>query len=142
MCTPTDESPTPPIYGLVDFDPDGLGILSTYKYGSLALAHENAHLVVPDLHWLGVRSSSIVDLDALSGGRDIMRLSLRDRRKARGLLKKDILQEAGHEPEWRRELQIMLMLNIKAEIQCLNDSEGGLERWLGNEITSQYLAGT
>ncbi|KAI9887380.1 MAG: hypothetical protein M1823_000805 [Watsoniomyces obsoletus] len=140
-CPPTDSSSPPPIYGLVDFDPDGLGILSTYKYGSIALAHENAHLVVPSLHWLGVRSSSIVELDALSGGRDIMSLSSRDRRKARGLLKNGILREEGEEAEWRRELQIMLMLNIKAEIQCLSDSVGGLEQWLGKEIMSQYLAG-
>jgi meiotic recombination protein SPO11 len=38
--------------------------------------------------------------------------------------------EGGDEPEWRRELQLMLMVNKKAELQLLERTEGGLAGWL------------
>lgn len=128
------------MYGLVDFDPDSIGILSTYKYGSLALPHENEHLRVSTLWWLGVRSSAVFTADASGEGRGLIPMTLRNRRKARSLLDKPPFQEEADEAEWRRELQIMLMLNRKAEIQCMSDSDGGLERWLGREIVTRYLA--
>ena len=128
------------MYGLVDFDPDSIGILSTYKYGSLALPHENEHLRVSSLSWLGVRSSAVFTADASGEGRGLIPMTSRDRRKARSLLDKPPFQEETDEAEWRRELQIMLMLNRKAEIQCMSDSDGGLEWWLGREIVTQYLA--
>ena len=128
----TDESRCP-IYALVDFDPDGIGILSTYKHGSVALAHENDHLRALSIRWIGVRSSIILHASAASDGRSTLQMSRRDRRKARGLLNKHGLQNDG-ETEWRRELQVMLMLNIKVEIQALSELDGGLEGWLEDEI--------
>ncbi|RAL62863.1 hypothetical protein DID88_004704 [Monilinia fructigena] len=53
------------IYALVDFDPDGIGIMSTYKHGSAALAHENEDLSVPSICWLGLRST-----DMMQGGEE------------------------------------------------------------------------
>ena len=49
------------------------------------------------------------------------------------MLEKDISGEEGREKEWRRELQVMLMLNVKAEIQILSSGEG-LERWLDGKL--------
>jgi meiotic recombination protein SPO11 len=42
------------------------------------------------------------------------------------MLEKGVFEESGPEPEWRVELQRMLMLNIKAEIQimCMRDDNG------------------
>lgn len=45
-----------PIYALVDCDPDGLEILSVYKYGSRALAHLDDVLAVERITWLGVKT--------------------------------------------------------------------------------------
>lgn len=50
------------------------------------------------------------------------------------MLEKEMLGEYGKESEWRRELQVMLMLNVKAEIQILSSGEGGLERWLDAKL--------
>lgn len=116
---------------LVDFDPDGIGIMSTYKYGSMALAHENANLAVPSIRWLGVRSSDVVQDENDKTG--LLKLSARDRRIAIRMLEKDIFEEGGREDEWRRELQVMLVLNRKAEIQILSSGEG-LECWLNVEL--------
>ncbi|KAI9791610.1 MAG: hypothetical protein M1816_003696 [Peltula sp. TS41687] len=135
------EHQRPPLYGLVDFDPDGIAIMSTYKHGSLALAHENARLRVPGLKRLGIRSKDIMMFDSVDDDSGLLRLTARDRRKARHLLGDKELDEEGQEIEWRRDLQYMLMLNVKAEIQILSNLEGGLERWLEREITAQYLAG-
>lgn len=121
----------------MDFDPDGIGIMSTYKYGSIALAHEGAQLTVPFLQWLGVRGRHISFLDSIDDELGLLRLTARDRKKACHILRKEMLGEDKAEMEWRRGLQLMLMLNIKAEIQAMSSLEGGLDRWLDREITAQ-----
>lgn len=146
----------------MDFDPDGLSILSTYKHGSWTLSHENANHNVRSMRWLGLRSSDLfrsMDHDSNECGRHgtatpafsnhssnsessgvgLLRLSLRDRKKATGLLKRDILQEDDGrlETEWRRELQVMLMLGYKAEMELLEEREGGLEAWLQRKLVAE-----
>jgi len=121
----------------VDYDPDGLGIMSTYKYGSMALAHENANLAVPSIQWLGVRSCDIVQNDADKIG--LLKLTKRDRRIAIRMLEKDMFQEGGKEGEWRRELQVMLMLNLKAEIQVLSSGDSDLEGLLDTRLLKEWI---
>ncbi|KAL8983514.1 MAG: hypothetical protein Q9177_004957, partial [Variospora cf. flavescens] len=110
--------PPPRIYALVDFDPDGIAIMSTYKHGSFTLSHENANLRTPSLRWLGVKSGDFVVNDRDGGSDDsertaLLRLSKQDRKKAIKILGRELCNEDGPEHEWRRELQVMLMLNIK-----------------------------
>ncbi|RDW78381.1 hypothetical protein BP5796_06233 [Coleophoma crateriformis] len=124
----SEQRPAIPIFALVDFDPDGIGIMSTYKYGSMALSHENSKLAVPGLEWLGIRSRDIV-----STSTGVMKLSSRDRNTARRMLDKDIFQEGERDEEWRVELQRMLFLNAKAEIQTLGNSSN-LEAWLNMQL--------
>lgn len=137
------------MYALVDFDPDGIAIMSTYKHGSHSLAHENMTssstpaLALPELHWLGVRSDQVFRIPAGEGdtkggatsdAQGLMKLTPRDRKKASRMLEWDLLAENGPEPEWRRELQTMLMLNVKAEMQILEERPGGLSAWLEGEL--------
>ena len=127
---------------LVDFDPDGLAIMSTYKYGSKALAHETESLASPWVEWLGVRSSDIFKLLVQSDRRatpfqvasSMPTLSLRDRNKGIRMLESGPCAEDGGEQEWRRELQVMLMLNHKAEIELLDQGQGGLSEWLKERL--------
>ncbi|KAF2672987.1 DNA topoisomerase IV, alpha subunit [Microthyrium microscopicum] len=136
--SPTRPNP-PPVYGLFDYDPDGLAILNTYKYSSANLQHESAvngaatgqliALECSSMRWLGVRSSALQP--AITGDQHgLLPLTPRDRRKATLMLNREPFCQGGSEPEWRRELQKMLMLNIKAEIQILEEREGGLSEWL------------
>lgn len=120
----------------MDFDPDGMSIMSTYKYGSWRLSHENHRLNVPELQWLGIHSKDLIDIikkddDATSG---LLALSIRDRKRAMKMLEKDDLAENGRERQWRREIQEMLMLNMKAEMEILNEREGGMEAWLEKKL--------
>lgn len=125
----------PPIYALTDFDPDGLAIMSAFKHGSFNLSHEDAGLNVPSIQWLGVRSQDVLagnDQDDYNG---LLRLSARDRKKATDMLEKsEALREGGKEEEWRRELQTMLMLNVKAEMEVLAEREGGVKLWVEEKL--------
>ena len=110
--------------------------MSTYKYGSLNLSHENATLNAPSVQWLGIRSR---DALAGNGGQGeyggLLRLSARDRKKATDMLEKgEGVQEGGAEEEWRRELQVMLMLNVKAEMEILAEREGGVTGWVEEKL--------
>lgn len=133
----------------MDLDPDGIAILSTYKYGSYRLAHEDVApndtlaLSLPDIRWLGVKSHHVsrtpvsegdTDASAMLQLRGLMNLRQRDRQKAIRMLEWGLCAEDGPEQEWRRELQSMLMLNIKAEMQILDELPCGLVSWLSSEL--------
>ncbi|KAK2756486.1 hypothetical protein FQN54_005379 [Arachnomyces sp. PD_36] len=126
--------PIPPIFALVDSDPDGVAIMSIYKYGSVAQAHENAKLNVRQLQWLGLRTSSVVTSSDGLGGETFLPLSPRDRKKAVAMLSSPCFTADGPEPTWRAELQQMLLLNLKAEIEILYEKSGGLEGWLDERL--------
>ena len=116
-----------PVFCLVDFDPDGIGIMSTYKYGSMTLSYQNQTLTVPSISWLGLQSTDIIPTED-SDRVGLLRLSCRDRNIATRMLEREVFREGRG--EWRRELQVMLMLNFKAEIQILSDGIVTLESWL------------
>ena len=123
---------SPAVFAMVDYDPDGLAIYSTYKHGSMGLAHESANLNIPQLQWLGLRSEHIIsDIDDAQASQGLLTLSDRDRKRARSMLAWDALTaEAGI----RRELQTMLMLNMKAELQLLDALPGGMSGLLKREL--------
>ncbi|KAJ9302680.1 hypothetical protein DTO271G3_54 [Paecilomyces variotii] len=130
---------TPGLYALVDSDPDGMAIMSTYKYGSMTQAHDNARLNVPGICWLGLRTSDVVAGADPHGDEALMPLSVRDRQKAVAILRNNpVFAEDGPEPQWRTGLQQMLMLNLKAETEVLYDRDQGLEGWIEQQIR-KYL---
>lgn len=112
--------------------------MSTYKYGSLVHVHDNARLCVPGLQWLGLRISDAIRGDNISGNSDLVPLTGRDRRKIITMLRNSpVWAVGGPEPEWRTELQQMLMLNVKAEIELLYEQDGGLEAWINRKMFRQ-----
>jgi len=121
----------------VDFDPDGIAIMSTYKHGSLALSHENADLNVPSIEWLGLRSRELFNSTTGGMSEGLLRLTTRDRKKAMKILEKPLLDEDGEEREWRRELQVMLMLGVKAEMEILADRAGGVCGWVEERLLEE-----
>lgn len=142
-----DHAPHIPMYALVDLDPDGIAILSTYQYGSYRLAHERVvpnetpALSLPNIRWLGVKSHHISrtpvdesDTKTMPELQGLLKLTVRDRTRAARMLEWDLCTESGPEQGWRQELQTMLMLNIKAEMQILDELPGGLVSWVCNEI--------
>ncbi|KAE8375914.1 Spo11/DNA topoisomerase VI subunit A [Aspergillus bertholletiae] len=126
-----------PFYGLVDSDPDGMAIMSTYKYGSMAHTSQNGRLNVPCLQLLGLRTSDIVSGALSNDDAALIRLTIRDRKKVMTMLSNNPVWAAeGPELEWRTQLQQMLMLNLKAEIEILYDWDGGLEGWIDQNMAA------
>lgn len=111
--------------------------MSTYKHGSLRLSHENSHLNVPSVQWLGIRSIDILDKADDLEGKGLLRLTKKDRKKAAKMLEWDVLKEGGLEMGWRREVQIMLMLGVKAEMEILGGREGGVEGWVERKLVER-----
>ena len=125
-----------PVYGLFDYDPDGIGILYNYKYGSARYKHDTSSVATPRITWLGVRSCHVFDLEerrqAGNNEQGLMHLSARDRKKATKMLDwPHVVEESS---ELRRELQIMLILGYKAEIQVVGAADGGLLRWVEDKM--------
>ncbi|KAL1644391.1 endodeoxyribonuclease [Diplodia intermedia] len=138
---------TMPILALVDLDPDGLSIMCTYKYGSIALAHEGDSVKVPNMQWLGIKSVDVfpiadpepevpqtLNVHQTDG---LLSLSYRDRRKASRMLCKQPHSEDDSYSELKRELQVMLMLNVKAELEILESRDDGLGIWLLDQLSTQ-----
>lgn len=97
------------------------------------LAHEK-DVIVPSIKWLGVRSS---DFLKESGGEvaGLLTLTKRDRRIAKKMLGRQTegASELIEDVDCRRELQVMLLLNVKAEIQVLGSGEK-LGSWLDGKL--------
>ncbi|CAP73361.1 uncharacterized protein PODANS_2_7480 [Podospora anserina S mat+] len=164
------------IFGLADFDPDGISIVRTYQNGSRRLEHEN-EATVPSLCWLGIKSRDLLsswqspavddeedqELHGTTGGGSpqlveseqvpfflfhfqnpsdkVSSLTLRDRKKAGDILRaiSSVELPSGGGLEHAQELQRMLMLNIKAEIQAV-DSYGDLSTWLDDNLCARMHA--
>ena len=54
---------TLPVYGVADWNPDGVGIVLTYKLGSAKLGIESLLYAVPRLQWLCLRCSQATHFD-------------------------------------------------------------------------------
>lgn len=117
--------------------------MATYKYGSFNLSHENANLNIPSLRWLGIKaedmalSASAPQSDQGRESQKMLSLSKRDRTKAVQLLRKETFTKEGAESMWRLALQMMLMLNMKAEMEFLSGRDGGLVKWTDERLVAE-----
>jgi meiotic recombination protein SPO11 len=104
-----------PVLALVDSDPYGLKILSVYMKGSMNMSYDSSNLTTPDIKWLGVRPS---DLDRFNIPQQC-RLPMTDEdiRTGKKLLEEDFVKA---NPDWVKELEIMVQTKVKAEIQALS----------------------
>lgn len=125
------------MFVLVDLDPHGVDIAATYRFGSVAMAWENHRLAVHRLEWVGVKSGDLADAVARSSCADgqvegTARLTTRDRRKAAAMLARPWIHAV---PEWRSELQRMLFLGVKAEIEIVGGG-ADVKRWVEERIAA------
>ncbi|GAA5962355.1 hypothetical protein JCM3765_002953 [Sporobolomyces pararoseus] len=112
-----DDSPSVPIMFLVDADPHGIEILSTFVLGSSALSHDSSNLAIgyERANWIGIKPTSLVD--DLARRDESLLLNSRDRRKAIAMMRREWFPA-----QWRRELECLLHLNRKAEIEILSST--------------------
>lgn len=127
------------VFGLFDNDPDGIRILKCYLYGSKALAQEQA-CIIPELEWIGLMSADLVAIPEAANL--CLPLSRRDRAAAVSMLNSEEwrAEDGGFLPTLSTchlELQKMLWLNRKAEIQILDEMVGGLYGWLTQTLSAR-----
>ncbi|XP_015220254.1 meiotic recombination protein SPO11 isoform X3 [Lepisosteus oculatus] len=103
-----------PIFALVDADPHGIEIMCIYKYGSVSMSFDAHNLTVPAVMWLGLLPS---DIERLNVPKDaLIPFTKRDHSKLQSLQKRPYFNS---QPLWKKEIELMLKWQQKAEIQCL-----------------------
>ncbi|CAM8956745.1 unnamed protein product [Rhodiola kirilowii] len=101
--------PELPILALVDWNPAGLAILCTFKYGSLGMGLE-AYRYACNVKWLGLRGDDL----SLIAEESLMPLKPRDLLVAKSLTSSKTIQD-----EFKQELALMLQSGKRAEIEAL-----------------------
>ncbi|XP_043693681.1 meiotic recombination protein SPO11-1 isoform X2 [Telopea speciosissima] len=124
-----------PAYCLVDCDPYGFDILTTYRFGSMQMAYDAKFMRVTELRWLGAFPSD--SKKYCLPEQCLLPLTTEDKRRAEGLLQRCYLQR--EEPEWRLELEMMLEGGVKFEIEALSVSSISFlsEKYIPSKIQGQ-----
>ncbi|KAF5730483.1 meiotic recombination protein SPO11-1 [Tripterygium wilfordii] len=105
-----------PIYCLVDCDPYGFDILTTYRFGSMQLAYDAESLRIPEVRWLGPFPS---DSEKYCIPQHcLLPLTIEDKRKIEAMLSRCYLHREV--PQWRLELELMFHRGVKYEIEALS----------------------
>ncbi|KAL3643073.1 hypothetical protein CASFOL_013888 [Castilleja foliolosa] len=105
-----------PVYCLVDCDPYGIDILATYRFGSMQMSYDSKSLRLPEMHWLGAFPSDCQKYQLPQ--QCLLPLTAEDKNKAEGILRRCYMEREV--PYWRSELQLMLDVGVKFEIEALS----------------------
>ncbi|XP_028768192.1 meiotic recombination protein SPO11-1 [Neltuma alba] len=105
-----------PAFCLVDCDPYGFDILTTYRFGSMQMAYDTKYLRVPELRWLGAFPSDVGKFSVPK--HCLLPLTAEDKRRIKAMLHRCYLQREV--PEWRSELELMLQKGVKFEIEAFS----------------------
>ncbi|CAN1135758.1 Meiotic recombination protein SPO11-1 [Linum perenne] len=104
-----------PVYCLVDCDPYGFDILTTYRFGSMQMAYDAKFLRLKGIHWLGAFPSDVGRYEVPE--QCLLPLTTEDKRRTEKMLLRCYLEKQV--PEWRWELEMMLQRGVKYEIEAL-----------------------
>ncbi|KAI3810270.1 hypothetical protein L1987_19881 [Smallanthus sonchifolius] len=105
-----------PTYCLVDCDPYGFDILTTYRFGSMQMAYDAKIMKLPEIKWLGVFPSDTEKYNVPQ--QCLLPMTTEDKIKTEAILNRCYLQR--EEPQWRLELQLLLQSGVKFEIEALS----------------------
>ncbi|XP_071697021.1 meiotic recombination protein SPO11-2 [Rutidosis leptorrhynchoides] len=121
--------PETKILGLVDWNPAGLAILCTFKYGSIGMGLE-AYRYACNIKWLGIRKA---DLDIIPE-ESLIPLRPKDLQIAKSLTSSEILQD-----NYKEELAVMVQSGHKAEIEALYfHGYDFLVKYLANKVVQVH----
>ncbi|KAI7740761.1 hypothetical protein M8C21_001194, partial [Ambrosia artemisiifolia] len=105
-----------PTYCLVDCDPYGFDILTTYRFGSMQMAYDAKIMKLPEINWLGVLPSDAEKFNVPQ--QCLLPMTTEDKIKTEAILNRCYLQREV--PQWRLELQLLLQSGVKFEIEALS----------------------
>lgn len=120
------EFPHLPILALVDWNPAGLAILCTFKFGSITMGLE-AYRYACNVKWLGLRKD---DIEQLIPQESLIPLKPRDHQIAKSLESSEILQG-----KYKEELAAMVASGHRAELEALYfNGYDFLAKYIGKKI--------
>mmetsp|Transcript_11922 Transcript_11922/g.18026 ORF Transcript_11922/g.18026 Transcript_11922/m.18026 type:complete len:363 (-) Transcript_11922:117-1205(-) len=107
------------VIGICDFNPCGVGLLLTYKFGSISMAFEGRGLEVYRLQWMAMRWQHVEHLRVSLQGSDefAQPLTSRDKKKLENLLASKYMQTVS--TAFKNELEVMLQQGTKYELESL-----------------------
>ncbi|KAJ0684696.1 putative DNA topoisomerase (ATP-hydrolyzing) [Helianthus annuus] len=105
-----------PTYCLVDCDPYGFDILTTYRFGSMQMAYDAKIMKLPEIKWLGVLPSDAETFNVPQ--QCLLPMTTEDKIKTEAILNRCYLQREV--PQWRLELQLLLQSGVKFETEALS----------------------
>ena len=105
-----------PVLGLFDYNPHGVRILLTYKFGSTRMGLES-HAYAVDIKWLGLHHSDIMGEGGQVEESALQPWAVSDERVFGGVAAQ--VQVMGS-PHYSREVQLMGECRKKAEIEALS----------------------
>ncbi|MHA1911530.1 MAG: hypothetical protein ACTSYA_07525 [Candidatus Kariarchaeaceae archaeon] len=119
-----------PILAMMDADIYGVEIMRVYTIGSKSLSFESSHMAVPNIKWVGLLPSDLQEDSPFKIPRSaLIKMTSSDVNRTKGILQEEYI---ARKPAWKKELEILLDLNYKAEIQALNAKDP-------QYITNHYL---
>ncbi|MHA2249125.1 MAG: hypothetical protein ACXAD7_02125 [Candidatus Kariarchaeaceae archaeon] len=119
-----------PILAIMDADVYGFEILRVYSVGSKALSFEASNLAVPNIKWLGLLPSDLEESSGFGIPKSVhLKMTKSDEHRTKLLLEEEFVKR---KPAWRNQIQKLLDLGVKAEIQALNARDPQF-------ITNHYL---
>lgn len=124
---------TKPLLALVDFDPDGINIYACYKYRATELPSPSITAALTRMKLIGISSHHLSFLENDQSVGSILILTTRDRIRAVNMLKNS---DVAKEERIRLDLQRMLVLNTKAELQHLDGTAQELRDFLRKSIAT------
>ncbi|KAK4489940.1 hypothetical protein RD792_000590 [Penstemon davidsonii] len=105
-----------PVYCLVDCDPYGIDILTTFRFGSMQMAYDAKSLRLPQIRWLGAFPSDSEKYQLPQ--QCLLPLTAEDKQRVGGMLRRCYMEREV--PYWRSELQLLLDRGVKFEIEALS----------------------
>ncbi|KAL0560672.1 hypothetical protein IC582_001082 [Cucumis melo] len=128
-----------PAFCLVDCDPYGFDILTTYRFGSMQMAYDAKNLRIPQLQWIGAFASDSEKYDLPE--QCLIPLTSKDKRRTEALLQRCYLRREV--PHWRLELDSMLQRGVKFEIEALSVHNISFlsDHYLPSKIESELTTG-
>ncbi len=125
-----DEELKLPILAIMDADVYGIEIMRVYTVGSKSLSFEASNLAVPNMKWLGLLPSDLQDDSGFHiPSSTHIKLTKNDENKIKLMLEEEFVRR---KPKWRKQLETLQSLGVKAEIQALNARDPQF-------ITNHYL---
>jgi hypothetical protein len=94
--------------------------------------------MIPEMEWLGMRLNDV--FEGAMADEPLLPLTLINRERIHTMLTRQRTDLDNVQQECRSKLQEMLVLNLKAEVQLLDDRLGGLVDWLEERVWKELVS--